>query len=218
MNTMKLDLQTVAGCPRPEASRTTSCPLPREREQGQPPTVSRPRPESLRLESPRLESPRLESPRLESPRLESPRPESPRLESPRPESLRPESLRLTPPNWVEGMRNELIRRLATSTPDQVLGSLGQLVADGKIVMEEANGVYTEARRLQLIMEARQSVMKAAEDVVVHNLRSVGCARSEMSEIQFSEVRVKFQQAVDDLIVQTQRANTMTWKLHVLPKL
>ena len=132
--------------------------------------------------------------------------------------LRSESQRSVSSHWSEVMRNELARRLATSTPDQVLGSLGLLVAEGKITMEEANDVYTEARRLQIIMEARQSVMKAAEDVVVHNLRSVGCARSEMSEIQFSEVRVKFQQAVDDLIVQTQRANTMTWKLHVLPKL
>jgi hypothetical protein len=111
----------------------------------------------------------------------------------------------------------LVKRMASFSPEDLLMSLGRLVATEAATMDQAEEVYTAVRRRQIVMVARQAVLDAAERVVVHGIRSIGHMRTAESEgeakgIRLESHRLELEGAVDHLIAETRRASKATWNL------
>jgi hypothetical protein len=112
-------------------------------------------------------------------------------------------------------KDDLVQRLASSAPEDLLAALGRLVANEAVTMDQANDVYTEARRRKIVMDARQAVLEAAERVVVHNIHAIGRKSTPESDREDAGVRSELERAVDKLIAETRRATVATWKLFVV---
>lgn len=109
-------------------------------------------------------------------------------------------------------KDDLVQRLATSSSEDLLAALGRLVANKDVTMDQANDVYTEARRIKIVMDARQAVLDAAERVVVHDIRAIGRMCTLESDREASGVRFELERATDKLISETRRASVVRWKL------
>lgn len=111
--------------------------------------------------------------------------------------------------------SHLPAQLTEASPEEVLASLARLESSGTVSREQSEQVYTAARRAQIVDSASRALSNAIEWLIVAYLDGEGHHATSVHSIQANRKNVE--EAIKDLISESQRAVTTKWRLERAPE-
>ena len=97
------------------------------------------------------------------------------------------------------IKAELLKQIASKTPEEMAAALERLLGEGLISMSEAEDVYTAAMKCRRLTKARSELVEAAEAITVYYINSVGLIQTTEDPEHFEGLRGRFNDAIDNLI-------------------
>jgi len=106
----------------------------------------------------------------------------------------------TPARPLSGFSpSALLEMMASHSAAEVDATLERLISTGKVSISNARLIRLRARQRRQVNEAREWVLRSADEMVLHAINSVGRTRTPQSELQGDQVHATFVLAVDALI-------------------